>query len=82
MNYLQMPQMKTDKALSEILSRDEITSLFEHCGNLKHKARFALAYVSGLRVSEICALLVQDIDFKSPCSKSATINETIAMGSN
>ncbi len=64
MNYLQMPRMKTDKTLPEILSRDEVASLLEHCGNLKHKAMFALAYGSGLRVSEICALRVQDIDSK------------------
>ncbi len=64
MNYLQMPRMKTDKTLPEILSRDEIASLLKHCGNLKHKAMFALAYGSGLRVSEICALRVQDIDSK------------------
>jgi len=64
MNYLQMPRMKEDKALPEILSRDEIASLLAHCGNLKHKAMFALAYGSGLRVSEICALRVQDIDSK------------------
>ena len=34
------------------------------CQNLKHKAMIALGYGSGLRVSEICALRVQDIDSK------------------
>ncbi len=64
MNYLQLPRMKTDKTLPEILSRDEIALLLKHCGNLNHKAMFALVYGSGLRVSEICALRVQDIDSK------------------
>ncbi len=64
MNYLQMPRMKEDKTLPKILSRDEIASLLGRCGNLKHKAMFALAYGSGLRVSEICALHVKDIDSK------------------
>ncbi len=64
MNYLQMPRLKADKALPEILSRNEIAALLEHCGNLKHKAMFALASGFGLRVSEICALSVQDIDSK------------------
>jgi len=64
MNYLLMPMMKVDKTLPEILSRDEIASLLGHCGNLKHKAMFALAYCSGSRVSEICAMCVQDIDSK------------------
>ncbi len=64
MNYLQMPRLKEDKDLPEILSREEIAQLLDHCENPKHKAIFALAYGSGLRVSEICALRVQDIDSK------------------
>ncbi len=64
MNYLQMPRLKEDKVLPEILSRKEIARLLDHCENPKHKAIFALAYGSGLRVSEICALRVQDIDSK------------------
>ncbi len=44
MSYLQIPQMKTDKTLPEIFSRDEIASLLEHYDNLKHKAMFARAY--------------------------------------
>ncbi len=64
MNYLQMPRLKEDNSLPEILSREEIARLLACCDNLKHKAMFALAYGSGLRVSEICALRVQDIDSK------------------
>ncbi len=64
MNYLQMPRLKEDKSLPEILSREEIARLLACCKNPKHKAMFALAYGSGLRVSEICALRVQDIDSK------------------
>ncbi len=64
MNYLQMPRLKEDKSLPEILSREEIARLLARCENPKHKAMFALAYGSGLRVSEICALRVQDIDSK------------------
>ncbi len=64
MNYLQMPRLKEDKSLPEVLSREEIALLLECCDNLKHKAMFILAYGSGLRVSEICSLRVQDIDSK------------------
>ena len=62
MNYLQMPRLKEDKVLPEILSQKEIALLLERCENPKHKAIFALAYGSVLRVLEICALKVQDID--------------------
>ena len=64
MNYLQMPRLKEDQTLPEILSREEMAQLLEHCENPKHRAMFALAYGSGLRVSEICALRVADIDSK------------------
>ena len=64
MNYLQMPRLKEDQTLPEILSREEMARLLECCKNPKHRAMFALAYGSGLRVSEICALRVQDVDSK------------------
>ena len=64
MNYLQMPRLKEDQTLPEILSREEMARLLECCENPKHRAMFSLAYGSGLRVSEICALRVQDIDSK------------------
>ena len=64
MNYLQMPRVKEDQTIPEILSRGEMARLLERCENSKHRAMFALAYGSGLRVSEICALRVQDIDSK------------------
>ena len=64
MNYLQMPRLKKDQTLPEILSREEMAQLLDCCKNPKHRAMFALAYGSGLRVSEICKLRVQDIDSK------------------
>ena len=64
MNYLQVPRLKENKNFPVILSREEIGQLFQHCGNLKHKAMLSLAYGSGLRVSEICSLMVPDIDSK------------------
>lgn len=64
MNYLQMPRLKEDATLPEILSRKEILQLLERCGNTKHRGMFAMAYGSGLRVSEICSVRVQDIDSK------------------
>lgn len=64
MNYLQMPRLKKDQTLPEILSREEMARLLDCCENPKHRAMFALAYGSGLRVSEICGLRVQDIDSK------------------
>jgi site-specific recombinase XerD len=64
-NYLQLPRFKKHKTLPEILNREEIQRLILNCRNLKHKAFFLLAYGGGLRVSEIAALRVCDIDSKT-----------------
>ena len=65
MNYLQMPRFKKCKKLPDLLSREEAQSLIAACVNQKHKCWLLLAYGSGLRVSEIIALRVQDIDSQS-----------------
>jgi len=64
-NYLQMPMTKRANKLPELLRRDEIHRLVSECENLKHKSWFMLAYGSGLRISEIAALKVKDVDSKS-----------------
>jgi len=64
-NYLQLPRFKKHKTLPEILTREEIQKLILNCRNLKHKAFFLLSYGGGLRVSEIAALRVCDIDSKT-----------------
>lgn len=65
MNYLQIPRFKTARKLPEILTREELATLINDCPNVKHKAFFQIAYGSGLRVSEIAALRIKDIDSKS-----------------
>jgi len=65
MNYLQLPRFKSRKKLPEILTRDEINRLINDCANVKHKTFLMLAYGSGLRVSEIASLRVNDIDSKA-----------------
>jgi len=64
-NYLQLPRFKKRKTLPEILTREETQMLIGECTNVKHKAFFLLAYGGGLRVSEIAALRIKDIDSKS-----------------
>jgi site-specific recombinase XerD len=65
MNYLQLPRFKTKKKLPEILNREEVGRLINGCANVKHKSFLMLAYGSGLRVSEIAKLRVNDLDSKS-----------------
>jgi len=65
MNYLQLPRFKKQKTLPEVPTREEVQQIICDCHNLKHKAFFLVAYGGGLRVSEVAALRVKDIDSKS-----------------
>jgi site-specific recombinase XerD len=53
---------KSDRRLPGVLSREEAMRLVVAPRNLKHRALLVLAYSAGLRVSEIAALRVSDVD--------------------
>ncbi len=53
---------RRDKKLPAVFSKEEITTFFSGVKNLKHKAIFATAYASGLRISEVRMLTPIDID--------------------
>lgn len=59
-----IPYPKEHKALPEVISRQELTRLFDACLNPKHRVMFRLMYSSGLRRSELLNLTPQDIDTK------------------
>jgi integrase/recombinase XerD len=56
---IKMP--KKDKKLPEVLSRDEVARLIASCNGVKSKLMISLLYSSGLRVSELVNLKVNDI---------------------
>lgn len=53
---------KRSRKLPIVLSVEEIQKLFNACPNLKHKAIIALMYSTGLRVGEVIALRIHDVD--------------------
>jgi site-specific recombinase XerD len=57
-----MQPVHLPRKLPVILSRDEVSRLIAAAGNLKHQTALALAYGTGLRVNEVVALKVGDID--------------------
>jgi len=59
-----IPYPKEEKSLPKILSREELTDLFNACSNQKHRVMFRLMYSSGLRRSELIRLIPEDIDTK------------------
>lgn len=56
------PYAKRHKKLPVVLNRDEISKIIEVTKNNKHRLLLSLAYGAGLRVSEVVALKVKDID--------------------
>jgi len=57
-----MQPVHLPRTLPVILSRDEVARLIEAAGNLKHQTALSVAYGAGLRVSEVVALKVGDVD--------------------
>jgi len=58
---LDLPYPKKERRLPRVLPRISVLNLLGAIKNEKHRALFALAYGSGLRVSELVALRVQDL---------------------
>ena len=57
-----MQHVRVPRKLPVILSPDEVGRLIAAAPNLKHQAAMSVAYGAGLRVSEVVALKVGDID--------------------
>lgn len=57
-----IPYARTPQRQPEILSREELARLFDAAGNLRSRTLLMTTYAAGLRVSEVCALRVADID--------------------
>lgn len=53
---------KRNHSLPIVLSREEIARMLEGTKNIKHRLLLGIAYGAGLRVSEVVALKVQDLD--------------------
>lgn len=55
---------KREHTLPNVLSKEEIKSILEAHGNIKHKSMLSLIYSCGLRRSELLNLKLKDIDSK------------------
>lgn len=60
---IKMPTISNDRKLPIILSYQELKRLFKAPDRLKQRVLFALIYSAGLRVSEVCNLLISDLDY-------------------
>jgi len=57
-----IPCPKGEKKLPVVLSRDEVAQFLRSANRLKARTMLTTAYAAGLRVSELVALRVEDID--------------------
>src|SRR5712691_4101299 len=57
-----IPYPRHQKKLPMVLSRADVAVLLTAPRNLKHRAMLTTLYAAGLRVSELCALQVSDIE--------------------
>ena len=57
-----IPMAKARKTLPRVLSRDEVTRLFAATPNPRARTLLMTTYAAGLRVSELCALQLADIE--------------------
>lgn len=62
--FYEVPRPKKPSALPKVLSKPELKKMFDLTTNIKHKVILQLVYGMGLRVSEIVALKITDIDSK------------------
>lgn len=60
---VQLPEIKRQNDLPEVLSREEVRALLESPKYLKHKLVIAMLYGCGLRSYELCSLEIKHVDF-------------------
>lgn len=60
---IEIKTAKRNQSLPVVLAREEINRMLQVTANTKHRLMLGLAYGAGLRVSEVVALKLQDLDF-------------------
>lgn len=59
--FYEITRPKKSINLPNVMSRDEVKSLFRHTHNIKHRAILMTIYSAGLRLSEVTNLRIEDI---------------------
>lgn len=60
--HIQYP--RSEKKLPKVIEKEFLLNKLSKIENIKHKAILTLAYSTGMRVSEVCNLKIEDIDSK------------------
>jgi site-specific recombinase XerD len=59
-----LPRPQKERKLPDVLNEDEVMHLFHAVSNHKHRLMLMIAYASGLRVSELVNLRLEDLDIE------------------
>lgn len=59
-----IPRPRKENKLPDVLTKEEVSEILKNVKNLKHLTMLMLSYASGLRVSELVNLRVEDIDLQ------------------
>jgi site-specific recombinase XerD len=59
---LDIPMAKVPKRLPQILTREQVARLIQAAATLRGRTLLATTYAAGLRLSEVCALQLSDIE--------------------
>ena len=60
---MSLPEIKKEKKLPVVLSKEEVWRLLSTCQLLKHKMLIGLLYGCGLRCMEVRNVQLKDLDF-------------------
>ena len=63
-SFAQIPLPKKEKKLPQVLSQDEIRKLIDSTDTIKSRLIISFLYSTGLRVSEVVNMKVQDLNFQ------------------
>jgi site-specific recombinase XerD len=63
-NKIDFQRPRKEKRLPQVISQQELLESISKIENIKHKAIISITYGTGMRVSEICNLKIEDIDSK------------------
>jgi site-specific recombinase XerD len=65
--FIELKGNRSKVKIPAVLNQQEIKSILnpKHCPNLKHRVILSLLYSSGLRISELLKLRLEDVDFNA-----------------
>jgi site-specific recombinase XerD len=62
-SFLNLPEIKHEKRVQVVLSKEKVWRLLKSCDLLKHRVLVGLLYGCGLRCMEVRSIRLQDMDF-------------------